>query len=46
MTIQNPQTPFMIEFLGTPEAGKTTTIHRLEEVMSEKYKISIIKESA
>lgn len=46
MNIQNPQTPFMIEFLGTPEAGKTTTIHRLEEVMSEKYKTSIIKESA
>ncbi|MBO5004696.1 MAG: AAA family ATPase [Clostridia bacterium] len=46
MNIQNPQTPFMIEFLGTPEAGKTTTIHRLEEVMLEKYRTSIIKESA
>lgn len=42
----NPQTPFMIEFLGTPEAGKTTTIHRLEEEVAKKYKTSIIKESA
>lgn len=36
----------MIEFLGTPEAGKTTTIHRLEEKLSETFNVSIIQESA
>lgn len=40
------QLPFIIEFLGTPEAGKTTTIHRLEAELSKNYSTSIIRESA
>lgn len=44
MNIQ--KSPFMVEFLGTPEAGKTTTIHRLNDELSKKYKTSIIQESA
>lgn len=45
MTIHH-STPLMIEFLGTPEAGKTTTIHRIKEELCKTYKASIIQESA
>ncbi len=45
MTIQNSKN-MMIEFLGTPEAGKTTTIHRLQKELSKKYTISIMQEAA
>lgn len=38
--------PLTVEFLGTPEAGKTTTVHRLEEVLSREYRTSIVQESA
>lgn len=38
--------PLVVEFLGTPEAGKTTTIHRLEKVLSNKYRTLINQESA
>lgn len=44
MTIRLPLT---VEFLGTPEAGKTTTVHRLEKVLSKKnYKTLVTQESA
>lgn len=38
--------PFTVEFLGTPEAGKTTTIHRIKEELSDSMNISILRESA
>lgn len=46
MIIQPHPMPLMIEFLGTPEAGKTTTIHRLADELSKTKKVSIIQESA
>lgn len=46
MIIQKHPMPLMIEFLGTPEAGKTTTIHRLAEELSKSKKVSILQESA
>lgn len=45
MTIQ-PKAPFMIEFLGTPEAGKTSLIHRLKDELSKSLSVGIIQESA
>lgn len=45
MTIQ-PNTPFLIEFLGTPEAGKTSLIRRLREELSESFSVSVVQESA
>lgn len=39
--------PLFIEFTGTPEAGKTTTIRMLQERLSSKgFKVEIIRESA
>lgn len=38
--------PLTIEFFGTPGSGKTTAIHRLEKVLSEKYVTLINQESA
>lgn len=39
--------PFMIEFIGTPEAGKTTTIHRLKDLLlTQKYSVNLVRESA
>ena len=39
--------PIMIEFTGTPEAGKTTVIHRLEQILSTQgFSVTIIQESA
>ena len=39
--------PFMVEFTGTPEAGKTTVIQNVaSKLSSEGYKVSILKESA
>ena len=45
MTIQ-PTTPFMVEFLGTPEAGKTSLIHRLNDELSNTLSVGIVQESA
>ena len=38
--------PFIVEFLGTPEAGKTTTIRRLEKELTKNTNVSILQESA
>lgn len=39
--------PFMVEFSGTPEAGKTTTINAVADLLRENdYKTIILKESA
>ena len=39
--------PFMVEFSGTPEAGKTTTINAVADMLRENdYKTKILKESA
>lgn len=39
--------PFIVEFTGTPEAGKTTVINRLYDIMSQKgYKVKLYPESA
>ncbi len=39
--------PFMVEFMGTPEAGKTTSIEKLQNVLSSKgYKVMRLQESA
>lgn len=46
MIMYTHPTPLMIEFLGTPEAGKTTTIHRLANELSKTQKVSILQESA
>lgn len=39
-------TPFTVEFLGTPEAGKTTMIQCIHEELSKNMKVSILQESA
>lgn len=45
MTI--PHRPFLIEFLGTPEAGKTTSIGILRDsLVSLGYKVGTVRESA
>ena len=39
--------PFMVEFSGTPEAGKTTTINAVADMLRKNdYKTIILKESA
>lgn len=39
--------PFMVEFTGTPEAGKTTTINNVSNKLTNmNYKVSILHESA
>lgn len=39
--------PFMVEFSGTPEAGKTTTISTVANMLrSQNYKVMTLKESA
>lgn len=39
--------PFIVEFTGTPEAGKTTVINQLYDVLSnEGYKVKLYPESA
>lgn len=39
--------PIMVEFTGTPEAGKTTVIQKLQTLLEEKgFKTTIIQESA
>lgn len=39
--------PFMVEFTGTPEAGKTTTIKNVaNKFASIGYKVSVLQESA
>lgn len=39
--------PFIVEFTGTPEAGKTTVINQLYAVLSNKgYKVKLYPESA
>ena len=39
--------PFMVEFTGTPEAGKTTSIEcSCETLRSQGYQVSVSKESA
>lgn len=39
--------PFMVEFTGTPEAGKTTTIRNVaNKLVSVGYKVSVLQESA
>lgn len=39
--------PFMVEFTGTPEAGKTTSINNVaNKLRSEGYEVAILNESA
>ncbi len=39
--------PFMVEFSGTPEAGKTSTISVVAEILrNANYKVTTLKESA
>lgn len=39
--------PFMVEFSGTPEAGKTTTIKTVANMLKAKgYKVGVLQESA
>lgn len=39
--------PFMVEFSGTPEAGKTTTINTVANIMrNANYKVIVLRESA
>ena len=39
--------PFIVEFLGTPEAGKTTSVKMLRRSLEEKgYKVGLVRESA
>lgn len=39
--------PLLIEFTGTPEAGKTTTLRMLQDsLIAEGLKVEIIRESA
>lgn len=39
--------PIMVEFTGTPEAGKTTVIKRLQKQLEEQgFKVTVIQESA
>ena len=41
------RTPFMVEFTGTPEAGKTTSINNVAaELEKMGYTVSILRESA
>lgn len=40
------QQPIRVEFLGTPEAGKTTVLYRAAEELSKDSKTCIIRESA
>lgn len=43
----NRQKPFIVEFTGTPEAGKTTAIFYLYEKLSNLgYKVKVYPESA
>lgn len=38
--------PFTVEFLGTPESGKTTTIKRLKNELPSQIKVDVLQESA
>ena len=39
--------PFMVEFTGTPESGKTTTIKNLSnKLISNGYEVTVLQESA
>ncbi len=39
--------PYVVEFLGTPEAGKTTSIHKIAPILKEHgLNVSIVQESA
>lgn len=39
--------PFMVEFSGTPEAGKTTTINTVANIMrNANYRVIVLRESA
>ena len=39
--------PFMVEFSGTPEAGKTTTIRTVANMLRAKeYTVEVLTESA
>lgn len=39
--------PFVVEFLGTPEGGKTTSVKMLRRSLEEKgYKVGLVRESA
>ena len=39
--------PIMVEFTGTPEAGKTTVIQKLRKILEElNFKVHVIRESA
>ena len=39
--------PFIVEFVGTPEAGKTTSVKMLRRSLEEKgYKVGLVRESA
>lgn len=41
------KSPFMVEFSGTPEAGKTTTINMVSNILRSKdYNVLILRESA
>lgn len=43
----NRQKPFIVEFTGTPEAGKTTTINKLFDLLTEcGYRVKLYPESA
>ena len=43
----NRRKPFIVEFTGTPEAGKTTVINRLcKELLQKGYKVKLYPESA
>lgn len=43
----NRQKPFIVEFTGTPEAGKTTTIYLVEqELLNLGYTVKVYPESA
>jgi len=39
--------PFFVEFMGTPESGKTTTVKKIEErLTADGHNVSIVRESA
>ena len=43
----NRQKPFIVEFTGTPEAGKTTTIDLVEQkLLNLGYTVKVYPESA
>lgn len=46
MNMQKSSIATTVEFLGTPEAGKTTMIHMLAEKLSESRKPLIVREAA